>query len=173
MHARKAVLPDASAIHGLIFEYARHGTLLPRSLTEIYENIRDFTVVENRGRVIGCGAMHIYGMHMAEARSIAVWPLYRGRGAGRILMKALLEEARQHHIACICLFTRIPRFFGHLGFTKVKKERLPDKLYKDCRNCRNRGACDEVAMIRGRLPKPVTLEAEPEKRAPRRKGTKK
>jgi len=173
MHVRKAVLPDASAIHGLIFEYARHGTLLPRSLPEIYENIRDFTVVEYRGRIIGCGALHFYGMHMAEVRSIAVWPSHKGRGAGRVLIDALMAEAKQHHISCLCLFTRIPEFFTHLGFTKVGRERLPDKIYKDCNNCKKRDICDEIAMIRGKMPHLDTPEEAPAKPAPRRKGKKK
>lgn len=153
MHSRKAVLPDALAIHGLIFEYARHGTLLPRSLKEICENIRDFTVVENRNRIIGCGALHIYGMHLAEIRSIAVWPEDKGRGAGRCLIEGLMEEAHEHHLHCVCLFTRAPKFFAHIGFKTVKKERLPDKIYKDCRYCKIRSDCDEVAMIKGRLPR--------------------
>ncbi len=169
MHVRKAILPDASAIHGLIFEYARHGTLLPRSLPEIYENIRDFTVVESKGRIAGCGALHIYGMHLAELRSIAVWPLYKGRGAGRVLIEGLLDEARQQRVACVCLFTRIPSFFGHLGFRKVKMELLPDKVYKDCRNCGKRKDCDEVAMIRGRLP---TFDSHEEARRKARRGAK-
>jgi len=173
MRVRKAVLTDAAAIHGLIFEYARHGTLLPRSLPEIYENIRDFVVVENSRRIIGCGALHIYGMHMAELRSIAVWPYCKGRGAGRALIAALLKEARRHRISCLCLFTRIPEFFSHMGFTKVGRERLPDKLYKDCHNCRKRDICDEVAMIRGRMPPHAGLEDRPESPAPRRKGAKK
>ncbi|OGS16681.1 MAG: hypothetical protein A2234_06860 [Elusimicrobia bacterium RIFOXYA2_FULL_58_8] len=173
MRVRKAILPDASAIHGLIFEYARHGTLLPRSLPEIYENIRDFTVVENRRRIIGCGALHIYGMHMAEVRSIAVWPSHKGRGAGRVLIDALLAEAHQHRISCVCLFTRIPEFFFRMGFTKVGRERLPDKLYKDCHNCRKRDICDEVAMFRGKMPHFTTLDEVPQPPAPRRKGARK
>ncbi|HBA60039.1 MAG TPA: N-acetyltransferase [Elusimicrobia bacterium] len=173
MRARKALLPDASAIHGLIFEYSRDNTLIPRSLTEIHENIRDFTVIENRDRIVGCGALHIYGKHLAEVRSIAVWSLYRGRNAGSILIKAMLEEAKQHRIACVCLFTRVPKFFAQLGFKKVKNERLPDKVYKDCRSCKRRDECDEVAMIRGRLPELAGLEIKPRKSAAKRKGKKK
>jgi len=172
MRVRKAVLPDASAIHGLIFEYARHNTLLPRSLPEIYENIRDFTVVENSRRILGCGALHFYGMHMAELRSIAVWPDCKGRGAGRVIIDALLDEAHQHSVTCLCLFTRTPGFFSHLGFTKVRRERLPDKLYKDCRSCKRRDDCDEVAMIRGRLPRFDYPETEPAELPAKRKGAK-
>lgn len=166
MHTRKALLPDALDIHGLIFEYARDAMLVPRSLAEINENIRDFTVVENRGKIIGCGALHIYGRHMAEIRSISVWPRYRGRNAGSVLIKGLIKEARQHRIPCLCLFTRIPKFFEKLGFKKVKRERLPDKYYKDCRNCRRRNDCDEVAMVRGRLPSFSVLEGPGKESAP-------
>lgn len=173
MRARKALLPDGPDIHGLIFEYARDAQLIPRTLAEINENIRDFTVVENRGKIIGCGALHIYGRHMAELRSIAVWPQYRGRNAGTILIKGLLDEARQHRLPAVCLFTRIPKFFAKLGFKKVKRERLPDKFYKDCRSCTRRNDCDEVAMVRGRLPSFSVLEEPVKKSAPKRKGKKK
>jgi amino-acid N-acetyltransferase len=65
---------------------------------------------------------------------------------------ALLEEAEQHHVDCVCLFTRIPAFFAHLGFGEAKREELPDKIYKDCANCPKLHECDEVAMYRGELP---------------------
>jgi amino-acid N-acetyltransferase len=167
VRVRKAVLPDAAAIHGLIFEYSRHGTLLARSLVELYENIRDFTVAEDSRGILGCGALHFYGMHLAEIRSIAVWPRLKGRGIGRMIVDALLAEADQHRISCACLFTRIPGFFEHLGFTEVKRERLPDKIYKDCLECRRREECDEIAMIRGRLPNIARLEMEQKKPARR------
>ena len=102
--------------------------------------------------LLGCGALHLYGTHLAEIRSIAVWPRCKGTGAGRVLMDALLEEAEQHHVHCVCLFTRIPKFFAHMGFTEAKREELPDKIYKDCANCPKLHACDEVAMYRGELP---------------------
>jgi amino-acid N-acetyltransferase len=152
MYARKAILPDSENIRALIAEFTADGTLLPRSLAEICENIRDFTVVTEGDDLIGCGALHLYGTHLAEIRSIAVWPRYKGSGAGRLLMDALLEEAEQQHVRCVCLFTRIPEFFGHLGFIEAKREELPDKIYKDCANCPRLHACDEIAMYRGELP---------------------
>src|SRR5215470_13884750 len=74
MHTREALLRDAQQIHDLIASYSGDGTLLPRTLPEINENIRDFVVVEDHGRIIGCGALHLYGPHLAEIRSIAVYP---------------------------------------------------------------------------------------------------
>jgi len=72
MRTRKAILPDAEHIHSLISAYSSDGTLLPRTLAEICENVRDFVVLENEGRIIGCGALHLYGTHLAEIRSITV-----------------------------------------------------------------------------------------------------
>src|SRR6202044_4190114 len=74
MRTRKAILPDAQHIHELISSYSGDGTLLPRTLAEICENVRDFVVLEDDGRIIGCGALHLYGTHIAEIRSITVAP---------------------------------------------------------------------------------------------------
>jgi amino-acid N-acetyltransferase len=158
MRTRRAILPDAHTIHSLISSYSHDGTLLPRSLAEIYENVRDFVVVEEDGNVVGCGALHLYGEHLAEIRSIAVDRSATGKGAGRKLIKALLAEAAHHHVSCVCLFTRIPAFFAKAGFTVAKREALPDKIYKDCLNCPRLHACDEVAMVRGEVPKYAVLQ---------------
>jgi amino-acid N-acetyltransferase len=153
MHARNANLPDAFAIEQLIQVHTADGTLLPRSLAEICENIRDFIVVEHEGEIIGCGALHLYGMHLAEIRSITVTGKAKGSGAGRVLVDALLKEAKKQSVTCVCLFTRIPGFFAHMEFQEVEKEALPDKVLKDCVRCPRQNACDEIAMYRGTLPK--------------------
>jgi len=153
MRTRKAILPDARQIHDLIAAYSSDGTLLPRTLAEICENVRDFVVLENDGRIVGCGALHLYGPHLAEIRSITVAPWFQRNGGGGCLVKALLAEARRHRVTCICLFTRTPEFFGRLGFQIARREDIPDKLYKDCCVCPRFHACDEVAMVRGELPK--------------------
>jgi len=147
IRTRKASLPDAPAIHALIAHYANQDILLPRTIGEICENVRDFTVVEQNGRVIGCGALHLYGQHLAEVRSIAVTREARGQGAGSKLVDALLKEGRQHQVAQVCLFTRSPEYFGRLGFVEVPHAVLPDKIFKDCRNCPMFTRCDETAMI--------------------------
>jgi len=152
MLTREARLRDAVQIHDLIASYSGDGTLLPRTLPEICENIRDFVVVEDERRIIGCGALHLYGPHLAEVRSIAVIPDVKGKGAGRSLVEALLEQAARQEVTCVCLFTRIPEFFARLGFEVAVREAIPDKLYKDCLRCPRFHHCDEVAMVRGELP---------------------
>ena len=152
MRTREAILPDAERIHQLISVHFEAGTLLPRPLPEICENIRDFRVAEDQGRIVGCGALHLYGLHLAEVRSIAVDPLYQKRGVGFTLVKALLRQAEKHQVSAVCLFTRIPQFFVRLGFATVTQEQIPEKLYKDCCVCPKLYCCDEVAMLRGSLP---------------------
>ncbi len=161
MRTREAILPDAQRIHNLIAAYSGDGTLLPRSLAEICENVRDFVVLEEDDEIIGCGALHLYGTHLAEIRSITVSPLYQGCAGGRRLVKALLVQAKKHEVSCICLFTRIPEFFARMGFAMAQREDLPDKIHKDCFNCPRLHCCDEVAMVRGELPKFAILPEPP------------
>lgn len=158
MHTRKARLPDATNIFDLISSLSHDGTLLRRTYPEICENIRDFTVVESdAGVFMGCGALHLYGPHLSEVRSIVVKPEAKGKGAGGKLLRALLQEAEEQSVAAVCLFTRIPDFFFHHGFRMADRTAMPDKIYKDCQNCPRLYACDEIAMVRGPLPKVAVL----------------
>jgi amino-acid N-acetyltransferase len=164
---RKAKLPDAVNIFELVNSLSGDGTLLRRSYAEICENVRDFTVAESESGVfLGCGALHLYGPHLAEVRSIVVKPEAKGQGAGGRLLRALLEEAEEQSVTSVCLFTRIPDFFFHFGFRVVDRTVLPDKIYKDCQTCPRLYACDEVAMARGPIPRIAVLGpsrfAEPE-----------
>lgn len=152
MRTREAKLPDAEQIHNLISAYSGDGTLLPRSLAEICENVRDFVVLEHDGHIIGCGALHLYGLHLAEIRSITVDPNRQRSGGGKLLVKALLAQAKKHKVTCVCLFTRIPDFFARMGFTVAAHQDLPDKIHKDCHKCPRLYYCDEVAMVKGTVP---------------------
>jgi amino-acid N-acetyltransferase len=153
LKTRNAVLPDVEHIHAIIAPYADEGILLPRSTAELCENVRDFVVAEEDGRVVGCGALHLYGMHLAEIRSIAVSPEKKSCGIGRLLVDALIDESRRQSVSCVCLFTRTPAFFGHLGFDVAQRQDLPDKIYKDCVHCPKLTDCDEIAMVMGNVPK--------------------
>jgi amino-acid N-acetyltransferase len=155
MLVRKALLRDATNIYDLVNSLSGDGTLLRRSFAEICENVRDFTVAESDGSVfLGCGALHFYGPHLCEVRSIVVKPEAKGQGAGGRILQALVGEAEEHGIQSVCLFTRISDFFFKYGFRPVEdKTELPDKIFKDCQNCPRLHRCDEVAMVRGRIPR--------------------
>ncbi|MEO8725920.1 MAG: GNAT family N-acetyltransferase [Acidobacteriaceae bacterium] len=159
---RKAKLPDAVNLFDLINSLSGDGTLLRRGYAEICENVRDFALAESEaGIFLGCGALHLYGPHLAEVRSIVVKPEAKGQGTGGKLLRALLSEAEEQNVTAVCLFTRIPDFFFHFGFRVVDRTGLPDKIYKDCQTCPRLYACDEAAMVRGPLPKIAVLGPSP------------
>ncbi len=165
IQVHKAHLQDARDIFDLVNSLSGDGTLLRRSYAEICENIRDFTVAERPNptdpdaepEFLGCGALHLYGPHLAEVRSIVMRPEAKGIGAGGAILHALIEEAAQHQVMSVCLFTRIPDFFEHFGFRVAERNAMPDKIYKDCQTCPRLYACDEVAMVRGPLPNVAVL----------------
>src|SRR5277367_2662920 len=102
---RKARLQDAANIFELVNSLSGDGTLLRRNFAEICENVRDFTIAEtDEGDFLGCGALHLYGPHLAEVRSIVVGPDAQRHGAGGKLLDALVDEAEEHGINSVCLF---------------------------------------------------------------------
>lgn len=166
LHVHKARLQDARNIFDLVNSLSHDGTLLRRSYAEICENIRDFTVAETlpdttdpeaQPHFLGCGALHLYGPHLAEVRSIVLYPEARGQGAGGALLRALLAESADHGVTSTCLFTRLPEFFERYGFRVAERNAMPDKIYKDCQACPRLYACDEVAMVKGPLPQTAVL----------------
>ena len=164
IRVHKARLQDAQDIYDLVNSLSGDGTLLRRSYAELCENIRDFTIAEKLSEdgqsdpeFLGCGALHLYGPHLAEVRSIVMKPESKGLGAGGRILQHLVDEAEDHGVMSVCLFTRIPTFFEHFGFREAERNAMPDKIYKDCQTCPRLYACDEVAMVRGPLPKVAML----------------
>jgi|YelNatPaOPRAMG01_1025707.scaffolds.fasta_scaffold00014_117 amino-acid N-acetyltransferase len=145
---RKARISDAAQIVALINEYARKGMMLPRSYGEVLENIRDFLVLTDGQRVLGCAALHVIWDDAAEIRSLAVADEVIGRGFGRTLVEKLLEEARELGLPQVFTLTYQEGFFAKLGFQVVDKKTLPHKFWKDCFKCVKFATCDEIAMIR-------------------------
>jgi len=145
---RKARITDARAIHQLLIGYAREGLMLSRPLSEIYESIRDFYVVEDGERVIGTVSLHICWDDLAEVRSLAVATDEEGRGIGRCLVEACLEEACQLGLKRVFALTYKPGFFTKLGFHEIEKSELPQKIWGDCMKCAKFPECDEIALIK-------------------------
>jgi len=143
---RKAKISDSTRIQELINEYAKLGLMLPRSIQSIYENIREFWVYEEEGRVLGVCALTIFWSDLAEIRSLAVDPENTGRGIGSSLVKKALEEAQEFGIPRVFTLTYQVKFFEKLGFKVIEKEKLPHKIWKDCINCIKFPNCDETAM---------------------------
>jgi amino-acid N-acetyltransferase len=141
-------MSDVKTIQALIGEYARKGDMLPRSLSSIYENLRDYFVFENEeGEVIGSAAIHIMWEDLAEVRSLAVREGEMRRGIGTKLVEACISEAIVLGITRIFALTYRPDFFRRLGFREVDKSELPHKIWSDCLKCAKFPDCDEVALV--------------------------
>ena len=143
---RKAILRDARQIHKLLLTYARDGLVLPRSLMEIFEAIRDFYVFVDDDRVIGAAALNICWEDLAEVRSLVVHEDFGGRGIGRQLVEACIAEASQLGIGRVFALTYQQTFFEKLGFAVIEKAELPQKIWSDCIKCAKFPECDEIAM---------------------------
>jgi amino-acid N-acetyltransferase len=148
MKIRNARIPDAKTICSLINYYAEHDKMLFRSLADIYEAIQAFLVAEQDGKVIGCCALAVVWSDLAEVKSLAVADQERGKGVGLALVTAAVEQARQLGVPRVFALTLEAKFFERAGFTVIKKEELPMKVWSDCARCPKQDECDEIAVIR-------------------------
>jgi amino-acid N-acetyltransferase len=144
---RKAQIKDVKEMQKLLTHYANRGVMLSRSLSELYEAIRDFYVVEEGGKLLGTCALHIMWEDLAEIRSVAVVEESGRQGIGTKLVQSCLDEARTLGLKRVFCLTYKPDFFARFGFRIVDKSELPHKVWRDCINCVKFPDCDEIAMI--------------------------
>ena len=148
MKVEKARISDVQQMHEMVNKFAEKGEMLPRALSEIYEDIRDYFVLRDKnGQVIACVALHISWSDLAEIRTLAVEEGKQDQGLGSILIEACLDEARQLGLKSIFCLTYKPAFFEKNGFVQVDKMELPRKIWSECFRCPKFPDCDEVALI--------------------------
>ena len=144
----KAKVSDANSMHRMISYFADKGELLPRALADIYEGIRDYFVVKEGDKVVGCAALHVTWVDLAEIRSLAVVEQEQNQKIGSLLIQACLEEAKELGIPRVFCLVRKPGFFERQGFQLIDKAELPQKVWAECYRCPKFPNCDEVALIR-------------------------
>jgi amino-acid N-acetyltransferase len=148
----KAEVSDAMAIHDLINLYAQRGDMLPRTMGEVYENLRDFFVAESAaaedaGSFLGCVALHIVWSDLAEIKSLAVREDVQAKGLGSQLVEAAIGEARALGLERIFALTYRPAFFERLGFVQADVMTLPRKVWNECYRCPKFPSCNEIAVV--------------------------
>ncbi len=147
LSVEKARISDAPQIHKLANYFAQKGVMLPRALSEIYENIRDFFVIRDGDKVVGCAALHVYWSDLAELRGVAVAEDMQNQRLGAKLIEACINEAKEVGIPQVFCLTYRDSFFERQGFKRVDKTELPRKIWSECYRCPKFPDCDEVAMI--------------------------
>ncbi len=146
---RPATVNDVTIIQELLNYYAEQGLLLPRSRNDLYENLRDFLIFQDKhGTVLGVGALHICWQDLGEIRSLAVDPNHLRRGIGARLVAECEKEARRLELQSTFTLTYQEEFFARAGYRVIDKSQLPHKIWGDCLNCIKFPDCDEIAMLK-------------------------
>ena len=147
---RPATIHDVPRMQAVIASHAELGKMLFKSLSDLYEHLRDFAVYTDGpgGDPVGVVGLAIIWADLAEVRSLAVDESARGRGIGTQLVEWCLDEARRLGIRRVMSLTYERRFFDRLGFEVVDRESLPLKVWTDCVRCPKNDHCDEIAMVR-------------------------
>ena len=147
MKVEKARISDVPKMHQLINYFAEKDEMLPRSLSELYENMRDCFVVRQGEQMVACAALHVFWSDLAEIRSLAVAEGSQEQGIGVQLVEACLKEAEELGITTVFCLTYKPALFEKFGFSQVDKMELPRKVWTECYRCPKFPDCDEVALI--------------------------
>jgi len=145
---RKAKIQDIKQLQSLINSFAKQDLMLPRSLNELYENLRDFWVAEENRRIIGCCGLHVSWEDLAEIKSLAIARQRQKKGIGKELVLACLAEAKKLGAKKIFVLTYKPEFFKQFGFKKIKNSALPHKIWAECINCCKFPNCQETALLK-------------------------
>ena len=151
MNMRSAKISDVTAINALINSYAERDRMLFRSMADIYENLQTFIVAEFDETIVGCCALEVIWADLAEIKSLAIDEAYKGKGIGRGLVVAAVEQAVKLGVPKVFALTLEPVFFEKSGFEIVEKEALPMKVWSDCARCSKQQCCDEIAVIKSVL----------------------
>lgn len=147
MQLRKAKISDVPQIQALINSFADKGELLPRSLNMLYEDIRDFVLMEDDGQIVGTCALHINWDDLGEIKALTVNENLQGKGLGRQLVEACMDEGRALGITRVFALTYKPEFFKRLGFRDIDKSELPHKVWNECIHCVKFPNCGEIAVV--------------------------
>jgi len=145
---RPATVNDINTIQKTLEYYADKGLLLPRSLNDLYDNLRDFMVLQEEDEILGVGSLHVCWEDLGEIRSLAVLPAHTRQGIGCRLVEVCENEARKLGLKRVFTLTYQEKFFAGLGYRTIDKGELPHKVWGECLKCIKFPNCDEIAMIK-------------------------
>ncbi|WP_174552849.1 amino-acid N-acetyltransferase [Nocardia harenae] len=131
---RRARTADVPGIKELIDVYAGR-ILLEKNLVTLYEAVQEFWVAELDGRLVGCGALHVLWADLGEVRTVAVHPSVKGHGVGKLIVRRLVEVARELGLRRVFVLTfEVPFFAGH-GFVEIHGTPVTAEVYAEmCRS---------------------------------------
>ncbi|MDV6012161.1 amino-acid N-acetyltransferase [Haloechinothrix sp. LS1_15] len=153
MTVRRARIADVGRIKALVDSYSGR-VLLEKELVTLYEDVQEFWVADQRGSVVGCGALHVLWEDLAEIRTVAVDRSVRRRGIGDKLIVRLIEQARELGLPRIFVLTFETEFFSRHGFVPIEGTPVPPEVYEEMRRSRDPGVAEFLDLP---FAKPNTL----------------
>lgn len=145
---RSAEIEDIYKIYEIIAYYTKQGEILERTIDDITDSLDKFFVALSEKKIIGVVSYYDYGINLKEIRSLAVEKNYRLKGVGEVLLNNIVQKLLElFPDAKIFALSYHPDFFNKYGFNQISRGLLPEKIWKDCKNCKNRDNCSETALI--------------------------
>jgi amino-acid N-acetyltransferase len=152
---RSALPRDVQRIRDLVTPYADARILLAKELVGYYEAVQEFVVAADAaGSVVGCGALHVMWSDLAEVRTLAVHPAWRGRGVGHALLEELVERARALGLRRVFCLTFEVEFFTVHGFRAIAGTPVTADVYAELLRSHDDGVAEFLDLARV---KPNTL----------------
>ena len=128
---RPARTSDVKAIRELVDSYAAPGQMLSKETVTLYESVQEFTVAEDDGVILGCGALHVLWDDLAEVRTVAVKKELHKKGIGHQILEKIIERARDVGVARIFCLTFQTEFFGRHGFVVIEGTPVTPEVYQE------------------------------------------
>lgn len=169
VRVRPALPADVRAVRALVQPYAEDRILLAKELVGYYEAVQEFVVAEadpaatsavgeaddeDAPRVVGCGALHVMWDDLAEIRTLAVDPAWRGHRVGHALVVELLARARALGLRRVFCLTFEVDFFRAHGFRVIEGTPVSHEVYAELLRSHDDGVAEFLDLARV---KPNTL----------------
>ena len=139
---REAVNQDKDAVRRIVFEVLTEYGLKPDP-ADTDADLEDlelsyfrrggvFYVLEDSGRIVGCGGLYRLDSGELEIRKMYLLPEARGHGEGRRLLEKLLEDARDSKASRVVLETatvlvEAVALYERYGFQRIENRSLSSR----------------------------------------------
>jgi amino-acid N-acetyltransferase len=129
--------------------------LLGKDLVVLFESVQEFMVaVDENGRVIGCGALHVFWEDLGEIRTLTVATDWRQRGVGQALLAGLEAQAVGLGLRRLFCLTFEEDFFRRHGFAVHDDALVDPEVYVEMVRSPDEGVAEFLDLARV---KPNTL----------------
>lgn len=145
---RRALASDIEPMAEIINNFAEQGVMLHRSLSELYERVRDYQVAIVDNKLVGMAGLRVMWSNLAEIYGLAIAEGHQGLGLGRRLVESTISDAENLGIHKVFALTYEQTFFERCGFEVVNRHSLPLKVWSECLRCPKNDACDEIAVVK-------------------------